>query len=171
MHYLSTAVRLLGTLVTGYGLFYAYGRATRLPARLREWWDRVRHSPRNITIHAAPMHISLVAGAPDVHIGFTLDADATTDEKLAQVQGYVRELRAMFGPINAAINRIDNAIEEARRHADTAAAQALTDARVELQRFRERLNELQAVDLRIAAVGAFIMAAGYALSYFSCFRY
>ncbi|OBH12087.1 hypothetical protein A5695_17820 [Mycobacterium sp. E1747] len=107
----------------------------------------------------------------DVHIAFTLDENATTDEKLAQVQGYLRELRAMFGPINAAINRIDKAIEEAKKHANTVAAQALADAKAEVQRFGARLNELQAVDLRYAAGGAFVMGVGYALSYFSSFRY
>ena len=40
----------------------------------------------------------------------------------------------MFGPVNSAIERLDKAIEQAKEHADTAAAQALTDAKVELQR-------------------------------------
>lgn len=91
---------------------------------------------------------------------------AGTDEKFAKLESYVRELRSMFGQVNSAITRLDKAIEQAKQHADTAAAYALTDARKELKRFGDRLNELQAVDLRIAAAGAFIMAAGYVLSYF-----
>lgn len=111
-----------------------------------------------------------VSMAGDVHIAFTLDENATTDEKFAQIQGYVREPRAMFGPINAAIKRIDDAIEQAKQHADAVAAQALTDAKAEVKRLAAQLNEVQAVDLRIAALGAFIMADGYVLGYFSCFR-
>jgi hypothetical protein len=84
---------------------------------------------------------------------------------------YVRELRVMFGSANSAIERLDKAIEHTRDHADAAAAQALADAKIELQRFDQRLKQLQAVDLHWAAGGAFIMAVGYALSYFSCFRY
>jgi hypothetical protein len=171
MHWLSTTVQLVGTLAAGYGLFYAYGRATRLPLRLREWWDRVRHKPRNVTIDVGPMLITVGMLGADAHVGFKLDQDATTDEKFAELERYVQELRVMFGPINAAIERINRAIEDAKNHAETAAAQALTDAKVELQRLRDELNQLQAVDLRIAAFGAFIMAAGYVLSYFSCFRY
>ncbi|ATA28059.1 hypothetical protein MLM_1379 [Mycobacterium lepraemurium] len=76
----------------------------------------------------------------------------------------------MFGPINAAIKRIDDAIEQAKQHADAVAAQALTDAKAEVKRLAAQLNEVQAVDLRIAALGAFIMADGYVLGYFSCFR-
>lgn len=37
-----------------------------------------------------------------------------------------------------------------------AAAEALTDAKVELQRFGDWLNELQGVDLSVAVVGALI---------------
>jgi hypothetical protein len=171
VHYLSTAVQLVGTLVTGYGLLYAYGRATRLPARLREWWDRVRHRRRDATVNVPAMLSTAAMLDADAHRPFTLDEDATPDEKFAETQKYVRELRNMFAPVNFAIDRIDKAIEQARKHADTAAAQALTDARVELQRLRDELNQLQAVDLRIAAAGAFVMALGYALSYFSYFRY
>lgn len=170
-HYVSTTVQLVGTLVTGYGLFYAYGRATGLAARLREWWANVRHKPRNIIIDAAPLLISVSLSAADVHVGFKLDENATIDEKFAHLEGYVRELRGMFGSVNAAIERLDKAIEQAKKHADTAAAQALTDAKVELQGFSDRINKLQAVDLSIAAVGAFIMAGGYALSYFGCLRF
>lgn len=170
MHWLSTTVQLLGTIVTCYGLFYAYGRARRLPARLREWWDHVRHGPHNATVATATMGVRASMSA-DAHIAFTLDENATADEKFAQVQKYLQELRALFGPINAAINRIDKEIKQAKEHADTVAAQALTDAKAELQRFDARLNQVQSVDLRIAAGGAFVMAVGYVLSYFSCFRY
>ncbi|WP_236723391.1 hypothetical protein, partial [Mycobacterium avium] len=156
--------------VTGVGLLYAYGRATGVAARLRGWWRRLLHKSINASIDASLMGAG-VSMSGDVHIAFTLDENATTDEKFAQIQSYVRELRAMFGPINAAINRIDKAIEEAKKHADTVAAQALTDAKAEVQRLGARLNEVQAVDLRIAAAGAFIMAAGYLLSYIGCFRY
>jgi hypothetical protein len=42
-----------------------------------------------------------------------------------------------------------------------AAAEALTDAKVELQRFGDWLNELQGVDLSVAVVGALITAVTY----------
>jgi hypothetical protein len=171
-HYVSTTVELVGTLVTGYGLLYAYGRATRLPTRLREWWNhRVRRKPRNTILSPASALISLGTFAPDVFIEFKLDENATADAKFAQLERHVRELRAMFGLANAAIQRLDKAIEQAKKHAETVAAQALDDAKVELRRFDEQLKELQAVDLRIAAAGAFIMAAGYVLSYFGCLRF
>ncbi|ORA07758.1 hypothetical protein [Mycobacterium arosiense] len=170
MHWLSMTVQLVGTVVTGIGLLYAYGRATRLRAQLRGWWDRVRRKPINATVNATlpGMQMSMYG---DVHMPFALDENATTEEKFAQIQGYVRELRAMFGPINAAIARLEKEIEQAKEHADAVAARALTDAKNELQRFDTRLNEVQAVDLRIAAVGAFITAAGCVLSYFSGLRY
>jgi hypothetical protein len=76
-----------------------------------------------------------------------------------------------FGPVDSAIKQLEKAIEQAKEHADSVAAQALTDAKVELERFDAQLRQLQAVDLRWAAAGAFIMAAGYVLSYFSCFRF
>jgi len=171
MHWLSTTIQLVGTVVTGYGLLYAYGRAKRLPARLIAWFRRILHRPRNIVIGALPTIIKVDTGTADVNIEFKLDENATTEQQFAQLQTYVRELRGMFVPINAAIDRLDKAVEQAREHADTVAAQALTDAKTELQRFRDELNEIQAVDLRIAAVGAFIMAAGYLLSYFGSFRF
>lgn len=170
MHWLSGTVQLVGTIVTGVGLLYAYGRATGLAGRLRGWWRRLLHKPINVTINAPIMGVEVSMSA-DAHIPFTLDENATTDEKFAQIQKHVRELRAMFAPINTAINRIDKAIDEAKKHADTAAAQALTEAKAEVERFGARLNEVQAVDLRVAAVGAFVMAVGYVLSYFSGFRY
>ena len=66
---------------------------------------------------------------------------------------------------------LEKAIEQAKKHAETVAEQALNDAKVELRRFDEELKKLQAVDLSVAAAGAFIMSAGYALSYFGCFRF
>jgi hypothetical protein len=110
MHWLSTTVQLIGTVVTAFGLFYSYGRATRLPARLREWWERVRRKPRNITIAPPPALIRVELLAPDVYTGFKLGEDATTDEKFAQLESYVQELCAMFGPTNAAIVRLGKAI-------------------------------------------------------------
>jgi uncharacterized membrane protein YccC len=166
MHYLSTSVQLAGTLVTGYGLLYAYGRAKSLPARIREWWARIRRRPpRNVSIGA---HLSVEAQlSAEAHRPFTFDQNATTDEKLAQLETYVRKLRIMFdNPVKAEIARLDRAIDQAKEHANAAAEQSLTAAKVELQRFGDRLNELQAVDLSVAAAGAFIMAAGYVLSYF-----
>jgi hypothetical protein len=170
--WLSTTVELVGTLVTGFGLFYAYGRAVRLPGQVRELWNRIRHGPRVIT-----GGVAVTLGSPgmlatgDVHTPFTMDENWPDDLKFAAIQAYVRELRIMFGPLNAAVERLDNAIEQAKEHADTVAAQALTDAEVELKRFDAELKQLQSVDLRWAAIGAFIMAVGYVLSYFACFRF
>jgi hypothetical protein len=171
MHSLSTTVQLIGTVVTAFGLFYAYGRATRLPARLREWWERVRHKPRNITIAPASALISVGLLAPDVYTGFKLGENATTDEKFARLESYVQDLRAMFGPPNAAIIRLGKAIEEVKKHADSAVAQALAEAKAALKQFDDELKALHAVDLRIAGGGAVIMAVGYALSYVSWFRF
>ena len=78
-HWLSATVELVGTLLTGFGLLYAYGRATRLPARLRELWERIRHGPRNITISAAPLLISVGMLGADVHVAFKLDENGTED--------------------------------------------------------------------------------------------
>jgi hypothetical protein len=166
VHYLSTSVQLLGTAVTGYGLLYAYGRAKGLPAQIRQWWARIRRKPRNIAIDAQPMKIRVEMGVPDVYIEFKLDQDAEVGDQLAQLEDYVRELRKMFGQVSAAIARLDKAIERAKTHADDAAAEALADAKAELKRFGDRLDHLQATDLRLAAAGAFIMALGYALSFF-----
>jgi len=107
----------------------------------------------------------------DAFIAFQLDENATPEEKFAQLEKYVRELRGMFGPVNSAIARLDKAIQAAREHADATAAQALLEAKAELERFDQELKQLRAVDLHWAAAGAFVMAVGYALSYFSCFRY
>jgi hypothetical protein len=167
----STTVQWVGGLVTGYGLLYAYGRATRLPTRLREWLARIRHKPRNLTMDVAPAFIGVGTLGADVYELFTLDQNATADAKFAELERYVRELRAMFGPVNRAIQQLDKAIEQAKKHAEAVAAQALNDAKVELGRLDEKLKDLQAVDLSIAAAGAFIMAAGYVLSYFGCLRF
>jgi hypothetical protein len=110
-------------------------------------------------------------GAVDVISEFTLKEDATPEAKLTQLETYVRELRTLFSPVYADIQRLDKAIEQAEKHADTAAEQALIDAKAELQRSDKQRQELHAVDLHIAAAGALIMAAGYALSFFSCFRF
>ena len=171
MHWLSTTVQLVGTLVTAYGLFYAYGRATRMPARLRQWWDRVRHKRRDAHVQVPAMLSSTGTLDADVRTDFKLGENATTDEKLAQLETNVRQLRAMFTPINFAIERLDKAIQKAKEYANTAADEALAKAKTELQQFRDELKALQAVDLSIAGSGALIMALGYALSYFSCFRF
>lgn len=169
--WLSTTVELVGTLVTGFGLIYAYGRATRLPSRLRELWDRLRHGPRIVSGGAAVnIGVGTLASA-DVHKRFTLDSNASDDEKFAAIEAYLREIRLMFAPINGAIERLDRAVKEAKEHANIVAAQALTDAKAEIERFDKELRQLQSVDLRYAAFGAFIMAVGYMLSYFACFRF
>ena len=59
-----------------------------------------------------------------------------------EVAAVTDQLPRMFGPVNSAIALLDKAIEEVREHADTAAAQALTDAKAEPNRFGDRLNEL-----------------------------
>ena len=170
-HWLSTTVELAGTLLTGGGLLWAYKNSTLLPHRLRELWHRLRHGGRNITVHAAPMLSGAGMLSADAFIAFQLDENATPEEKFAQLEKYVRELRGMFGPVNSAIARLDKAIQAAREHADATAAQALLEAKAELERFDQELKPLRAVDLHWAAAGAFVMAVGYALSYFSCFRY
>jgi hypothetical protein len=109
--------------------------------------------------------------APDVYTGFKLGENATADEKFAQLESYVQELRAMFGPPTAAIVRLGKAIEEAKKHADSVAAQALAEAKAALKQFDDELKALHAVDLRIAGVGAVVMAVGYVLSYVTCFRF
>jgi hypothetical protein len=163
----ANTVELIGALVTAYGLLFAYGRARGLPNRIRAWWAKIRGERQRVVIAPAPFGAGAEMGIPDVHVGFHLDAELSTPEQLAQLESYVRELRTMFGPVNSDIARLDRAIDQTRDHADTAAAQALTDAKTEITRFGDRLDELQAVDLRIAALGVVISAVGILLGYWA----
>jgi len=73
--------------------------------------------------------------APDVRVEFRLDRTRSTQLQLAQLETYVRELRAMFTPLNFDINRLDRAVAQAKAHASGAASQALVDTRAEIKRF------------------------------------
>ncbi len=160
-------VELVGTLVTAYGLLYAYGRAKGLREQLRDWWARIRREPRHATVHAPAAFASTGTLTADAYAKFQLGETLPIPEQLAQLENYVCELRGMFGLVNSNIARLDRAIEQSNAHADTVAAQALTDAKREIDRFGDRLDELQAVDLSVASIGVLITAVGVFLSFWA----
>jgi hypothetical protein len=51
----ATTVQLVGTLLTGFGLLYAYARATRFRSRhwprIKMWWARMWRKPFDQTIY------------------------------------------------------------------------------------------------------------------------
>ena len=98
---------------------------------------------------------------------FRLDATLPVPEQLALLENYVRELRGMFDPVNTKIAGLDRAIKQTKAHADTVAAQALAEAKAEIERFRDRLDELQAVDLRWAVRGVLITGVGVFLGFWA----
>ena len=159
-------VELVGTLVTAYGLLYAYGRAKGLREQLRDWWARIRREPRHATVHAPAAFASTGTLTADAYVKFQLDETLPIPEQLAQLENYVCELRGMFGPVNSNVARLDRAIEQANA-ADTVAGQALTDAKREIDRFGDRLDELQAVDLSVASIGVLITAVGVFLNFWA----
>jgi hypothetical protein len=97
-----------------------------------------------------------------------LDTTKPVDDQLAQLATYVRELRALFSPIGQQIVHLDRDIADVRQHAETEAAQALTDAKSHADK---RLKDIDAeqtraevLDLRIAIVGLGITVVGLALA-------
>ena len=160
-------IELVGTLVTAYGLLYAYGRTQGWAAQIGDWWAKIRGiSPRKHTGaafgSAGTLSVTAVGYEP-----LTLDAKLPLPEQLAQVENHVNKLGLRFGPLQADIARLDRAIEQAKVHGDTVATQVLADAKREIQRFGDRLDELQAIDLTWAVRGVLITALGVFLSFWA----
>jgi hypothetical protein len=64
---------------------------------------------------------------------------------LAQMLVYIRDLRTLIDSTRTDIARLDDAIESANAHADDVAAQALIDARAEIDAVGRQLDEVQAL--------------------------
>ena len=110
------------------------------------------------------MEMTLQMGIPDVVAQFGLDRTTSTDDQLTQLEAYVRELRRIIGPLPGQIQQLGTDIESARQYSDTTADRALTEARAEIERFGDRHDDVQAIDLRVAIAGVLITAVGVALS-------
>ena len=166
MRYVSTAVELIGTLITAYGLMVAYGRIRGLPERLRELWRRVARRPAHVTGEmGATMVAAQMSASAEVEHNYRLDETAPVQLQLAQLLVYIRDSRTFIDEATNNIGRLDDAIDAASTHADDVAAQALTDARAEIDDLGRRLDEVQAADLSVAVVGVLITALGIALSF------
>ncbi|MFV8165804.1 hypothetical protein ACNQVK_27510 [Mycobacterium sp. 134] len=166
-HWAPTLLELVGTTVTAYGLLFAYGRDQGLPPRVRRVWDWLRRKrPETQTI--GPTGIpsgEIFGGRPDARIGLNIDPQTAVADQLAQIVAYVRELRLMIGPLQAQIDNVGRAVEEAKKHAETAAAQALAHAIARMEENEKRRSESQAADLSIAALGVAITGAGVFLGF------
>ena len=118
-------------------------------------------------MHAPAAFASTGTLTADAYVKFQLDETLPIPEQLRNWRITCANCGAMFGPVNSNVARLDRAIEQANAHADTVAGQALTDAKREIDRFGDRLDELQAVDLSVASIGVLITAVGVFLNFWA----
>jgi hypothetical protein len=165
-------VQLFGAVVTLVGLAHAYTRA-RFGLGLWQWiWSKLRRRGPHQTIAPTGIPSAATFGfgslSADGYAPFALDTTKPIDDQLAQLATYVRELRALFSPIGQQIVRLDRDIADVRQHAETVAAQALTDAKSDADKRLEDIDAEQTraevLDLRIAIVGLGITVVGLALA-------
>lgn len=165
----ATSTQLLGTLITGFGLLYAWLRATR-------FWDRVwpqiqrvlawLFGPTHAVVHAPAMLSSAAKLDADVFVGLRLNRGRPVAEQLEQIEAYINtRLPQQFTDFSNRIRELKRALEDARSESQEAVAQAAADARAAIDKLTARLDTTQALDLTWAIVGLFITAGGIILSY------
>ncbi len=158
-------VQLGGTIVTAVGLAIAYGRAKKIPDQIRAWWHRIRNRGRHThEIQVPGIPSSGGVGTPYVYSEFQLDHGKEVPDQLIQLEVYVRELRSLFVSVNDSLKQLGEDIERVDGNSESRAAQVLSEAKAEIRQFGDRLDELQAVDLKVAIGGVVITAIGIAIA-------
>lgn len=170
MQTVANAVQLLGAVVTFLGLSHAYTRS-KYGTGLWTWIKtKLRRRGPDQVISATGIASGEGFGFAGVAIGyapFALDTALPVEGQLEQLAKHVRELRAMFGPIERDVRRLDSVVNDTRAYADSAAAQALTDAKAHQERAEAGQTEAAVLDLRVAISGTLIMVVGYVLAFFA----
>lgn len=168
----STTMQLVGTLVTGFGLLYAWARATRfwsrtwprierLLARLFEW-------PQHQVVRPGGAAMGLFGWEPSVFVGLGLDRTLTVEDQLTQIERYINtNLAQEFKSVSVSLGRLRRELEQAKAQSEQAIAEAEAKAQKAIRDLESRLDATQALDLSWAIGGLFVTAAGTFLSYWA----
>jgi hypothetical protein len=168
----ANTVQLLGTLVTGFGLLYAWARATRFWGRtwprIKRWWAQLWGRPVNQVVRPAGFTGGLVGLEAEVMVGLGLDRSLPLQEQLLQVERYINtRLPQELTGLSRRIREVRRELQDADSRSQQAVAQAKAQAQAGLKELAARLDSTQALDLSWAIVGLFITAMGVFLSYWA----
>ncbi len=171
MRVIANTVNLGGAALTFAGLSYAYIRSD---VHLREWfrtqWRRLTGHHVVINVDAASM--VLIGGSAHLQViyGFADESDDPIErlhartERLLQI---VNDLSDELTKAEVRIHDLDNALEQARIEAREGDQRTRADAEAAIDRFAQRLNRSQVLDLRWAIAGVFFSMFGAVLSFYA----
>ncbi|MFT8180665.1 hypothetical protein ACLXNF_24080 [Mycobacteroides chelonae] len=161
----ANGIQLVGTIITAWGLAIAYGRAKKIPDQIRAWWHRKRSHPgRGHEIFVPGIDRTGGVGIPDTLGGFQLDRDKEVPDQLIQLEAYAHRLASSLRSIHLTVVQHGEDIEKVEKNSESRVRQALSEAKAEIKQFGDHLDELQAVDLKVAILGVAITVIGIGLA-------
>jgi septal ring factor EnvC (AmiA/AmiB activator) len=89
------------------------------------------------------------------------------EQQLAQVEEYVNQRSERDSDFDTQFQELSIAIDELRTNISSTEANALAHIETQINALTERLDNMQALDLRWAIVGVLIAACGVAVSYWA----
>lgn len=168
----ANTVQLVGTVVTGFGLLYAYMRATRFWSvhrpRITRFWARLWRKPIGQRVEAIDHAFATDSLEIELFRGLELDRTLPMDEQLLQVQRYINtRLPQEFAALSDRIRQVRSELETANSRSQQAVDQARAEAQAAIDEMAARLDTTQSLDLTWAIVGLFITAGGILLNYWA----
>jgi hypothetical protein len=169
----ANTVQLVGTLVTGFGLLYAWARATEFWGHnwphVKRLWGQLWGKPVHHHVYATDALAILAGFEADAWVGLgQLDRSSPVEEQLAQIERYINtQLPQQVQGLSQRIGDVRRELEEAQSRSEEAVKQARVDAQDAIDKLAARLDATQALDLTWAIVGLFITAGGILLSYWA----
>jgi hypothetical protein len=168
----ANTVQLIGALVTGFGLLYAWARATRFWGRswprIRGAWNRLWGRPVQANVYANATSAILIGGEADVWLGLGKLDGLPVEEQLARIDRYINtQLPPQVIGLSQRIRDVRRELKEAQSRSEEAVKQARADAQHAINQLAARLDATQALDLTWAIVGLFITAGGLVLAYWA----
>jgi hypothetical protein len=166
VRYVATAIELIGTVITAFGLFNAQSRVTSgigLGTRLNRLLRRGKH-PVTVSPGAANLRVN-VATTAEGEIDFRLRDDLTPDEKFAELADEARSLRNAIRSAKNEITQLQLKVREASTKASEEAQNALDEARRYVETVRKQDDTAQKLDLTVAIWGVAITAIGVFVSF------
>jgi len=169
----ATSMQLVGTLVTGFGLLYAWVRATGVWSR---HWPRIKMwlawwlfgKPFDQSLYPAGIDATLKGGRPYPWVRLGLDRTKPIKHQLEHIVQYINtELRRALKGIDTEIGRLRDQLEEMRIDSEVAEQQFRAHMQAQIDELAARLDRTQILDLSWAIGGLFITAIGIFLSYWS----
>jgi hypothetical protein len=168
--YTSITTQLVGSLLTLFGLLFAYLRASHRGDTVREQLRALGLrliGRREIEVHSAQASGTMnIRGYAYGEVDLQDWPELPVQEQIDKMADYIRNhVMGNFRQVFDRLEKLKSDVEQAHTAAADKSAEAYNKAKAELDQLRRELEQRQVLDLRWAIFGIYIATIGVALSY------